>query len=124
VQVESEAVRLFIERARSARSMNFAVSSENLPAIAQITRRLDGVPLAIELAAARVRSMARGQHSKRRPSGRSASRPTVARPTDDRDPELGRRNPDRDYTATVPSLCNFETRWCQPKTDWPFNPER
>jgi predicted ATPase len=56
VQVESEAVRLFIERARAARA-TFAVSAENLPAIAQICRRLDGVPLAIELAAARVRSM-------------------------------------------------------------------
>ena len=51
-----DAVRLFIERARKARS-NFAVTSENAPAVAQVCQELDGLPLAIELAAARVRMM-------------------------------------------------------------------
>ena len=52
----SEAARLFEERARAARS-DFAVSDDNLEPIARICRRLDGVPLAIELAAARVRAL-------------------------------------------------------------------
>ncbi|MBV9281378.1 MAG: tetratricopeptide repeat protein [Chloroflexi bacterium] len=49
-----DAVALFVERAQAATS-RFTVTSENLPVIADICRRLDGLPLAIELAAARVR---------------------------------------------------------------------
>ena len=49
-----ESVRLFGERAAAA-VPGFTVSDENAAAIAQITRRLDGLPLAIELAAARVK---------------------------------------------------------------------
>ncbi len=49
-----EAVRLFIERATIARPA-FQVSNENVHLVAQICWRLDGIPLAIELAAARVR---------------------------------------------------------------------
>jgi predicted ATPase len=48
------AVRLFVERAQAANS-SFQVDEENARAIAEICNRLDGVPLAIELAAARVR---------------------------------------------------------------------
>jgi predicted ATPase len=53
----SEAVQLFVERASAARP-DFAVASRNLEAIGEVCRRLDGIPLAIELAAARVTSMA------------------------------------------------------------------
>jgi non-specific serine/threonine protein kinase len=47
-------VTLFVERARDARS-DFKLSAENAAAVADVCRRLDGLPLALELAAARVR---------------------------------------------------------------------
>ena len=48
-----EAVRLFAERARLARP-EFQVSGQNAKAVTQICQRLDGIPLALELAAARL----------------------------------------------------------------------
>lgn len=51
---ECEAVRLFVQRARAVRP-ELALDAESIGAIAEICRRLDGLPLALELAAARVR---------------------------------------------------------------------
>ena len=48
-----ESVRLFVERARG-RDSSFSLSPENVFAVAEICSRLEGIPLAIELAAARV----------------------------------------------------------------------
>ena len=47
-------VRLFVERATAIRP-DFRLTDENLPIVAEICRRVDGLPLAVELAAARIR---------------------------------------------------------------------
>ncbi len=52
-----EAVRMFIERAVAAQPA-FQMTDHNAPAVAEICCHLEGIPLAIELAAARVRSLA------------------------------------------------------------------
>jgi predicted ATPase/DNA-binding CsgD family transcriptional regulator len=52
----AEAVRLFVDRARNV-SPGFDIRPDNLPAIVAICRRLDGMPLAIELAAARASTL-------------------------------------------------------------------
>ena len=77
-----EAVRLFIERAQAVQP-SFAVTNGNAPAVAQVCFRLDGIPLALELAAARVRSLSVEEINARLDSpvpaadGRVADRPAA-----------------------------------------------
>jgi predicted ATPase/class 3 adenylate cyclase/DNA-binding NarL/FixJ family response regulator len=56
LSLADEAVELFADRARLAQT-GFAVTDDNSTVLAEICQRLDGVPLAIELAAARVRAL-------------------------------------------------------------------
>ena len=60
----SEAVQLFVERAAAVRP-GFELTDGNAAAVADICRTLDGVPLAIELAAARVRALSTDQIAER-----------------------------------------------------------
>lgn len=59
-----EGVKLFIERAIAAKP-GFEITNTNAPAVAEICYQLDGIPLAIELAAARVRSLTPEEIAKR-----------------------------------------------------------
>ena len=61
---EADAVRLFIERARMARD-DLEIDGETLRAIAEVCVRLDGLPLALELAAARTRTLSPRQIAER-----------------------------------------------------------
>jgi predicted ATPase/class 3 adenylate cyclase/DNA-binding NarL/FixJ family response regulator len=56
LSLADEAVELFTDRARRVRP-DFSITKETLPEVTEICRRLDGMPLAIELAAARVRAL-------------------------------------------------------------------
>jgi len=57
---DSESTQLFVDRARAANS-NFKLTDANTSAVAQICHRLDGIPLAIELAAARTKLLSAEQ---------------------------------------------------------------
>jgi predicted ATPase/DNA-binding SARP family transcriptional activator len=60
----ADAVQLFVDRARAAAS-TFALTPDNAAAVEDVCRRLDGIPLAIELAAARVRVLPPAQIARR-----------------------------------------------------------
>ncbi len=61
---DSEAVRLFTERAQAV-DPSFELTDENAAAVYEVCRRLDGIPLAVELAAARVRALSVAQIAER-----------------------------------------------------------
>jgi predicted ATPase len=58
------AVQLFVDRAQAVAS-GFSLSAENVPAVVEVCQRLDGIPLAIELAAARVPVLSPAQIAQR-----------------------------------------------------------
>jgi predicted ATPase len=60
LSVADEAIELFADRARLART-DFSVTDDNAGTVTEICERLDGMPLAIELAAARVRALSRAE---------------------------------------------------------------
>jgi len=62
--MQYEGIRLFVERASAARS-DFTLTERNASSVTQVCQRLDGMPLAIELAAARVRMMSVSEIAKR-----------------------------------------------------------
>jgi predicted ATPase/class 3 adenylate cyclase len=62
--MDYESIRLFTERAIKA-NPQFALTRDNAPYVTQICKRLDGIPLAIELAAARVKLFTPGQIAER-----------------------------------------------------------
>jgi predicted ATPase/class 3 adenylate cyclase len=61
---ESTAVQLFVERAKLHKP-SFALTEREAPAIAELVARLEGIPLALELAAARVRSLSLAEINRR-----------------------------------------------------------
>ncbi|MDX1378573.1 MAG: AAA family ATPase, partial [Anaerolineales bacterium] len=62
--LDYESIRLFVDRATAA-NPNFKLTKENASSVAQICRRLDGIPLALELAAARARVLSVEQIAER-----------------------------------------------------------
>lgn len=64
LMIRSEAARLFVERAATTQP-NFELTDQNFESVASICTRLDGIPLAIELAAARVKALPVEQISSR-----------------------------------------------------------
>jgi len=60
IVAQAEAVRLLRDRATLARP-GFTLTAQNAPAVSEICRRLDGIPLALELAAARLNALSAGQ---------------------------------------------------------------
>ena len=85
--IDAEAVRLFTDFARPRSKPGFAVTAENAAAVAAVSRRLDGIALAIELAAARVPAMTPAELARRvgpavRGAGRRPKRGAVERHQD------------------------------------------
>lgn len=76
-ELESEAIELYLQRARS-RAPSFEIDEDGLATIREICLRLDGLPLAIELAASQARSLPLGETLRRVREGRSLGAPTTA----------------------------------------------
>jgi hypothetical protein len=115
--IESAAVDLFVDRARSVASGFSMGRSDEADAVVEICRRLDGIPLAIELAASRMASMqlqlrARPHHRHRGIPRHPQRRPETVRL--DRhsriDPRKGPPRP-RDPRTSSYSMTGHTTRW-------------
>ena len=74
-----DSVRLFVDRAQSTRQ-HFRVTEDNAASSVSVCRRLDGIPLAIELAAPRLRAMSLEEIDRRLDQSLSLRRATRARP--------------------------------------------
>ncbi len=122
--MRSAAVRLFVERARRS-SPSFALTDDNAPLVAEICRRLDGLPLAIELAAARVTHLSLpallARLERRLPllTGGARDRPPAADDArrDRLEPRPARRPRSRRSSGGWPSS-PAASRWRRPKRRW------
>jgi predicted ATPase len=104
--------RLFIERARQARP-GFAAHGSEIRVIVEICRRLDGLPLAIELAAARVRMMAPAQIAAalQDPAAHRRGSHSIAPPADPRDVRrMEPRSPRRPRTGVAAAVVGVRRR--------------
>ena len=100
---QAEAVRLFADRAAAVKP-SFQLTAENAAAVAAVVRRLDGIALAIELAAARVPAMTAAELARRleRSFGVLAAAGAARRHITRR---CGRRSTGRSSCSPAPNRC-------------------